>query len=114
MKEDERLSVIEVDYKREDTKRRFNDQDICIHLIGQIGKYDVGEEEYEEINAKLTMKILRWCEQGGVKQFIFAVHRVFKDLDIVWRQKKKVTHLEIFIKNKCESRKRNYFFLSTG
>ncbi|MCM1175363.1 MAG: NAD(P)-dependent oxidoreductase [Blautia sp.] len=72
LKEEERLSVIEVNYMEEETGRRFHNQDICIHLIGQMGKYGVKEEEFREINVNLTMRILRWCEQEGVKQFIFC------------------------------------------
>lgn len=74
LEEKKEISIKEVDYEEEQEKigKLFSNQDICIHLIGQMGKHGVGKEEYEKTNVTLTMRILKLCEQEGVKQFIFC------------------------------------------
>lgn len=70
--ENTRVVVKEVDYRHSITEDVFRNQDVCIHLIGQMGAYGVSEAQYEDVNVTLTMKVLDWCEHVGVKQFIFC------------------------------------------
>ena len=37
-----------------------------------MGEYGVTKEQFENINVNLTMKILEWSEQAGIRQFIFC------------------------------------------
>lgn len=84
------LVIEEVDYGQEETKEKFYNQDICIHLIGQMGKYGVSKEQFENINVQLTVKILQWCEHAKVEQFVFCStpgvqgfgHRLAKEEDV--------------------------------
>lgn len=64
--------VKEVDYQQSITEEVFQGQHVCIHLIGQMGAYGVSKVQYEYVNVGLTMKVLKWCERGGVKQFVFC------------------------------------------
>lgn len=70
--EHENLSVVEIDYAQEKTKNVFFHQEICIHLIGKMGEYGITRNQFEDINVNLTMKILEWSEQAGIRQFIFC------------------------------------------
>jgi len=72
LQENANLSVVEIDYAQEKTKNVFFHQDICIHLIGKMGEYGVTKDQFEDINVNLTMKILEWSEQAGIRQFIFC------------------------------------------
>lgn len=72
LKENVNLDVVEVDYEQAETGKLFCHQDICIHLIGKMGEYGVTKEQFENINVNLTMKILEWSEQAGIRQFIFC------------------------------------------
>lgn len=72
LSEKQGLSIVEVDYQQESTGKLFSNHDVCIHLIGMMGKYGNHDEMYEKINVGLTSKILFWCEQSGIKQFIFC------------------------------------------
>lgn len=66
------INIVEVDYTKDEPKELFNNHDICIHLIGKMGEYGVLEEEYKNVNVELTMRVLEWSEQAGIKQFIFC------------------------------------------
>lgn len=70
--EDSRVSVKEVDYGQNITEEVFRNQDVCIHLIGQMGEYGLSRRQYEDVNVMLTIMILNWCEHMGVKQFVFC------------------------------------------
>lgn len=70
--ENEKVLVRKVDYQQNITEEVFRNQDVCIHLIGQMGMYGLPETRYESANVTLTMKILNWCENMGVKQFVFC------------------------------------------
>lgn len=64
--------VNEVDYESCLWEKCFDSADICIHLIGQMGKTGVTKEQYMEVNVNLTRKILSCCEKKNLKQFIFC------------------------------------------
>ncbi len=67
------LKVIGIDYEREEQIRgAVEGKDVCIHLIGQMGKYGVADEIYEKINVELTRWLLQICEEEGIGQFIFC------------------------------------------
>lgn len=66
------LSVVEVDYEHSNLSNEFDNVDVCIHLIGQMGKFGVPEEIFTDVNVNLTHSILKICEEKGVKQFIFC------------------------------------------
>lgn len=72
LKNDMNLSVAAVDYEHSAFSNEFNHVDVCIHLIGQMGKFGVSEEKFTDVNVNLTYKILKVCEEKGVKQFIFC------------------------------------------
>lgn len=46
--------------------------DVFTDLIGQMGKYDVNPEVFYETNVLLTMRLLSYCNEAHVKQFIFC------------------------------------------
>lgn len=72
MAEGQRISIKEVDYQQDAAKEVFENQDVCIHLIGVLGSYGVRQEIYESVNVELTLRILKWCREADVKQFVFC------------------------------------------
>ena len=72
LKNEKELSIIEVDYENTNLSNIFKNIDVCIYLIGQMGKFGVLEEKFVDVNVNLTNKILSICEEKGVKQFIFC------------------------------------------
>ena len=72
LKDKKGLSIIEVDYETQNLTEKFENVDVCIHLIGQMGEFGVSEEKFMDVNVNLTYKILNICEEKGVKQFIFC------------------------------------------
>ncbi len=72
MAEGQRISIKEVDYQQDAAKEVFENQDVCIHLIGVLGSYGVRQEIYESVNVELTLRILKWCREANVKQFVFC------------------------------------------
>ena len=54
MAEGQRISIKEVDYQQDAAKEVFENQDVCIHLIGVLGSYGVRQEIYESVNVELT------------------------------------------------------------
>ena len=66
------LSLIEVDYGNQNLSKNFENVDVCIQLIGQMGEFGVEEERFVDVNVNLTYRILNICEEKGVKQFVFC------------------------------------------
>lgn len=64
--------VLKTDYEKTDYEKELKDVDVCIYLIGQMGKYGVSEKQFIDVNVKLTEKVLQSCILNGVKQFIFC------------------------------------------
>ena len=72
LKQEKAISVVVVDYEHSNLSNEFDNVEVCIHLIGQMGKFGVSEEKFTNVNVNLTQKILKICEEKGVKQFIFC------------------------------------------
>lgn len=72
LKKHKELSVVEVDFEHSNLAKEFDNVDVCIYLIGQMGEFGVVEEKFVDVNVNLTYKILNICEEKGVRQFIFC------------------------------------------
>lgn len=53
-------------------KTILKEDDIVIHMVGQMGGYNVTEEQFKLANEQITNAFIETCMENKVKQFIFV------------------------------------------